>query len=79
MILIDSDHLSVVANARDRKYAALAARLDAAGDSIAVPIVVVEEVLRGRLARLRRVQGLHELIRPMTILASHSDFSAVLT
>lgn len=55
MILVDSDHFSIISNRHDRKHAALIARLKAANDVVALPIVVVEEVLRGRLAKLRRV------------------------
>lgn len=58
MILIDSDHFSVIANQRDRRHSRLITRLGACGDIVGVPIVVVEEVLRGRLAKLRRIQTL---------------------
>src|SRR4051812_34366254 len=69
MVLIDSDHFSIIANRQDRKHAALIARLRAANDDIVLPIIVVEEVLRGRLGKLRRVQSLSELSRPYDQLA----------
>ena len=74
MILIDSDHFSVIANQRDRKHSKLVARLGACDDIVGVPIVVVEEVLRGRLAKLRRIQKLTDLITPYEQLGESIRF-----
>ena len=55
MILLDTDHLTVLRYADHRSYVTLIARLDAAGDSeIATSIVSVEEQMRGWLAEIHR-------------------------
>lgn len=74
MILVDSDHFSIISNRHDRTHAALIARLKAANDVVALPIVVVEEVLRGRLAKLRRVLNFSDLSRPYDQLAEALRF-----
>jgi len=73
MILVDSDHLSVLLNRRERRHAALFARLRATPD-MAVPIIVVEEHLRGRLAQIRRLNDVHRQVGPYSNLASAIAF-----
>ena len=68
MILVDSDHLSVLLNPREKRHSALYARLDTTPDT-AVPVIVVEEQLRGWLAQIRRVNDVHRQIGPYSNLA----------
>src|SRR5688572_8054866 len=74
MILLDSDHLSILIDQRDRLHAPLVARLQNAGDSLAIPIVVLEEHLRGWLARLHRTQEAHRLVPYYARLESFGRF-----
>jgi tRNA(fMet)-specific endonuclease VapC len=64
MILLDTDHLSVLLDERDAGHMPLHARLTAAGDSPVIPIVCIEEQLRGWLAKLHRIQDPHKQIVP---------------
>src|SRR5262245_57896463 len=50
MILLDSDHLSVLLDERDARSFALSERLHASEDEIALPIVCMEEFMRGWLS-----------------------------
>jgi tRNA(fMet)-specific endonuclease VapC len=70
MILIDSDHLSVILDPRDGRRPALLARLQTATNTIALPIIVVEEQLRAWLADIRRNNDVHVQIAPYGRLAS---------
>jgi predicted nucleic acid-binding protein len=54
MILIDTDHLSVLTEPRHALRAALMNKLASAAEPVGIPIVVVEEQLRGWLAQIRR-------------------------
>jgi tRNA(fMet)-specific endonuclease VapC len=64
MIILDTDHFSVVTDARHQFHARLVARLNRSGESLALPVVSVEEQLRGWLAQVRRVHDVHRLIDP---------------
>src|SRR5262245_48757264 len=64
MILLDSDHLSVLLDERAIRYAPLENRLDAAGDALALPVVCIEEHLRGWLAMIHRVNDPYRQIIP---------------
>src|SRR5438552_17434352 len=64
MILLDSDHLSIVLDQRDAKSAALNERLDRSQDETALPIVCIEEFMRGWLAAIRRNNDPHRQIMP---------------
>ena len=64
MILLDTDHLSVLLDQRDASHAPLQNRLDAAADVPVIPIVCIEEQLRGWLAKLNRVHDAHKQIVP---------------
>jgi tRNA(fMet)-specific endonuclease VapC len=74
MILLDSDHLSVLLDLRDAKRPTLVARLEAAGDDIGIPLPCVEEQLRGWLAEIRRVRDPHKQTTPYVRLAKLLDF-----
>jgi tRNA(fMet)-specific endonuclease VapC len=62
MILLDSDHLSILIDERDRRHASLVGRLRGADEAMAIPIVVIEEHLRGWLARLHRTTEARRLV-----------------
>jgi tRNA(fMet)-specific endonuclease VapC len=76
MILIDTDHLSVLTDRRATGNAALVRRLDSAGEPLAIPIVAVEEQCKGWLARLARTRDIHQQITPYQRLAELFDFLA---
>lgn len=73
MILVDSDHLSVLTETRDARQSTLLNRLKNAG-RVAVPIVVVEEHLRGWLAHIRRSNDVHRQVVPYTRLYKSLEF-----
>lgn len=50
MILLDSDHLSVLIDDRHRQHRQLLDRLDEVTDEMSLPVIVMEEHLRGWLA-----------------------------
>jgi len=55
MIALDTDHLTVFANADDSRYSVLSGRVaQAIDEDFAVPIVAAEEQLRGWLAQIHR-------------------------
>jgi tRNA(fMet)-specific endonuclease VapC len=74
MILLDSDHVSVLVDPRQTQRANLLARLAEADDEVCLPIVVVEEHLRGWLAAIHRVRDAHRQIVPYGRLAKLVDF-----
>ncbi|MEX0715476.1 MAG: type II toxin-antitoxin system VapC family toxin [Planctomycetaceae bacterium] len=62
MILLDTDHLSVLIDLRDARHALLSERLEATTEPIGVAIVSIEEVLRGWLAFIHRLRDVHRQI-----------------
>jgi tRNA(fMet)-specific endonuclease VapC len=76
MILLDTDHLSVLTDRRAAGHAALVRRLEQAGEPLAIPIVAVEEQCKGWLARLGRTRDIHQQITPYERLAQLFDFLA---
>ncbi len=74
MILLDTDHLSVLLDPRHAKHAALLDRLASADEPTAIPIIAVEEQLRGWLAQIRRARTAHKQIIPYRRLAKLLDF-----
>jgi len=64
MILIDSDHLSVLLESRDARHLQLMERIEQAPERCAVPIVVVEEHMRSWLAQIHRASDVHRQIVP---------------
>ena len=74
MILVDTDHLSVLTDPRHELQAGLVHKLEAAAEPAGIPIVVVEEQLRGWLAQIRRVQSPRKQIGPYLRLAKLLDF-----
>lgn len=74
MILLDSDHVSVLIDPRHSLRTRLLERLDAATDNIGLPIVVVEEHLRGWMAAIHRARDVHRQMVPYLRLAKLIDF-----
>ena len=74
MILLDSDHVSILIDHRDARRGPLLARLDATADERALPIIVVEEQLRAWLAEIRRTHEVHRQIVPYLRLLKSLDF-----
>jgi tRNA(fMet)-specific endonuclease VapC len=64
MILLDSDHLSVLLDPRDSRCLPLRARLQTADDIPAIPIVAIEEQLRGWLSKIHSIHDAHRQIIP---------------
>jgi tRNA(fMet)-specific endonuclease VapC len=76
MILLDTDHLSVLTDRRAAGNAALVRRLELAAEPLAIPIVAVEEQCKGWLAKLNRTRDIHQQIIPYERLAELFDFLA---
>ena len=64
MILLDTDHFSVVVDARHASHARLVDQLRRANDAVALPIVAVEEQLRAWLAQVRRIHDVKKQVYP---------------
>lgn len=64
MILLDTDHLTVLTNRRHSSHALLLARLSNVTEPIFLPVVSVEEQMRGWLARIHSTKSPHRLIGP---------------
>jgi tRNA(fMet)-specific endonuclease VapC len=76
MILLDTDHLSVLTDRRAAGNAALVERLERAAEPLAIPVVAVEEQCKGWLAKLARTRPIHQQISPYQRLAELFDFLA---
>lgn len=74
MILVDTDHLSVLTDSRHARQTDLIKRIEATGEPVGIPIVAVEEQLRAWLAQIRRVRTPHRQIAPYTRLTKLLDF-----
>lgn len=76
MILLDTDHLSVLTDRRAAANAILVRRLESANEPLAIPIVAVEEQCKGWLAKISRTRAIHDQIDPYRRLAELFDFLA---
>src|SRR5262245_12142472 len=75
MILLDSDHLTVLADARQAAHATLRVRLDTTTDpDIRLPICAVEEQLRGWLAYISRMRDVRSQLPAYARLAGFLNF-----
>jgi tRNA(fMet)-specific endonuclease VapC len=75
MILLDTDHLSILTNARATEHAALVQRIDdAAAEDFGVPVVAAEEQCRGWLAEIARQRDPDKQVRAYDELAKLFDF-----
>jgi tRNA(fMet)-specific endonuclease VapC len=65
MIILDTDHLTVHANALDSRYDRLMARMNRSTDSqFAAAVVSVEEVMRGWLAEIHKHREVRDQVWP---------------
>jgi tRNA(fMet)-specific endonuclease VapC len=64
MILLDTDHFSVITDERHALHEKLTARLLTSGDEVGVPVVSVEEQLRAWLKLVRRNTDVHKQLFP---------------
>jgi tRNA(fMet)-specific endonuclease VapC len=62
MILLDTDHLSVITDERDLRHKRLKKRIETSAEQVACTIVSVEEMLRGWLAIIHRLRAVHQQI-----------------
>jgi len=76
MILLDTDHLSVLTDRRAAGNVALVRRLERAEEPLAIPIVAVEEQCKGWLAKLNRTRNIHEQVNPYERLTELFEFLA---
>jgi tRNA(fMet)-specific endonuclease VapC len=74
MILVDTDHLTVITDQRHAAHAYLMARLDATNEPRAVPVVCVEEQCQGWLALIHRIREVHRQIPAYAGLQRLFDF-----
>ena len=56
MILLHTDHLSVLTDGRHVAHPRLVARLSAVREPVVIPVIAVEEQLRAWLTQLHRVR-----------------------
>jgi tRNA(fMet)-specific endonuclease VapC len=64
MILLDTDHFSVLTDARHARHPQLVARLLDVDEPVAIPVVAVEEQLRAWLAQIHRVRDVRQQVQP---------------
>jgi tRNA(fMet)-specific endonuclease VapC len=76
MIFLDTDHLSILANRNAAGHAALARRLQAANEPVAIPIICAEEQYQGWLAKIHRIRDVHQQIVAYERLKDLFDFFA---
>jgi tRNA(fMet)-specific endonuclease VapC len=75
MILLDTDHVSILELLEGDLYPRLRARMNAIGDAeFAIPIISVEEQMRGWLGRIRRAKNAREEVRYYARLAKIVGF-----
>jgi len=74
MILLDTDHLSVVGFPGHSRYASLVQRLQASSEDFATTVVSAEEQMRGWLAEINRQRRGHDQIPAYERLAELIEF-----
>src|SRR5229473_3077028 len=62
MILLDTDHFSVLKYLDQPRFASLASKMQNAGEQFAITVVSAEEQMRGWLAKINRLRNVHEQI-----------------
>ena len=64
MILLDTDHFSVLADSRHARHTSLVSRLSAVDEAVAIPVIAVEEQLRAWLAQIHRAKDAFQQVTP---------------
>src|SRR5947207_1973381 len=82
MILLDTDHVSVLGFPTSPKRESLTAKMrNSADDQFAIAIVTVEEQLRGWLAEINRYKEVHKQLpgyeRLLTMMAFVEDYDII--
>lgn len=70
MIILDTDHCSVLFDKRTAQHATLTSRLKESFQEIALPIVAIEEQLRGFLAYIHSERDLIKQVWPYSRMAN---------
>ena len=76
MILLDTDHLSILTDLRAAGNSALVRRLELSAEPLGIPVVAAEEQCKGWLAKIARTRDIHQQISPYRRLAELFDFLA---
>jgi tRNA(fMet)-specific endonuclease VapC len=75
MILLDTDHLSVLSNRRSAAHVGLVRKMTSSPDQeFAIPVISVEEQCKGWLALINRARRVHDQVEPYERLAKLVDF-----
>ena len=75
MILLDTDHLSILTNARAAAHGVLLERIEAAvTEDFGIPVVAAEEQCRGWLAEIARLRDPDKQVHAYDRLAKLFDF-----
>lgn len=75
MILLDTDHLSVLSNRRSAAHASLVRRMASSPDQeFGIPVICVEEQCKGWLALISRGRRVHDQVEAYERLAKLIDF-----
>ena len=64
MIILDTDHVTILQFPQNPHCEELANRLDAANDEIVLTVITVEEQMRGWLAKINQAKYPEEQIHP---------------
>lgn len=76
MLILDTDHFSVVVDRRHRMHGRLLAELAATTDEVAVSVITLEEQLRAWLAAVRRSHKVRDQIAPYDRLLQVLDHTS---
>lgn len=77
MIVLDTDHVTVLRYPEDVRYNSLLARLKAvAHEGVVMTVITVEEQMRGWLAKIRKAKSPEQQIHPYERLGSLVQFLA---
>ncbi len=75
MILLDTDHLSVLSNRLAKGHTPLVQRMTASADQdLGIPVVCVEEQCRGWLALINQASDVRQQVEPYDRLMKLIDF-----
>lgn len=74
MIILDTDHLTVLRYQDHPRYAMLQERLMQAGEPLAITVVSWEEQLRGWLAEINRCRNFPDQVAPYDRLARLAEY-----
>ncbi len=75
MILLDSDHVSVLVDLRQSLRTSLIERLKKANEEIYLPVIVLEEQFRGWMAAIHKMRDVHKQIVPYLRLVKLIGFT----